>query len=114
MYKVSFYTFSGNVSPIEEYLNSIEESVRSKILTKIHYIKVFGLARDVPDLKKITNTPLWEVRILGKDNIRIFCISLPYKEVKVLHIFAKKKQKTPIKEIKLALSRYQEILARST
>src|SRR3972149_2063092 len=56
MYKVSFYTFSGNVSPIEEYLNSIEESVRAKILTKIHYIKVFGLARDVPDFKKISSS----------------------------------------------------------
>ena len=114
MYKVSFYTPHGKISPIQEYLSLTEEHTRAKILTKIKYVQEFGLSRNIPDLKKVTNTPLWELRILGRDNIRIFCISLPNKEVKVIHIFSKKKQKAPLKEIKLALARCEEIMSRGT
>ena len=113
MYNVSFYISKENVSPIKDYFNSMEESARAKVLTKINYLKIFGLTREVPDLKKVTNTPLWEVRILGKDNIRILCMSLPNKEVKILHVFAKKKQKTPTKEVRIALNRYREVLSRN-
>lgn len=79
-------------------------------MRQFQYLQEFGLTPAVPNLRKITGTPLWELRTLGKDNVRIFCVSLPQKEIKVLHIFRKKKQKTPAKEINLALKRYQEIL----
>src|SRR3990170_4868004 len=107
MYKVSFYTPSGKISPIKEFLNSTYESLRSKILRQLKYVQEFGLTSSIPNLRKLTNTSLWELRILGRDNIRIICASLPNKEAKVLHIFAKKKRKTPQKEITLALRRCQ-------
>jgi len=114
MYKVSFYTPPGKISPIKEYLNSVNETVRSKILRQLRYVQEFGLTPANPSLKKFTNTPFWELRILGKDNIRVFCITLPNKEIKVLHIFVKKKQKTPAKEIAIAFKRYREVIPRVT
>ena len=114
MYKVSFYTPLGKVSPIKEFLNSIEEARRSKILRQLKYVQEFGLTPVNPSVRKFTNTPLWELRILGKDNIRIFCVALPDKEIKILHIFIKKRQKTPVREITIALSRYREITSRGT
>lgn len=113
MYNTSFYTSPNKLSPIKEFLDKSTESLRTKILRQLKYVQEFGLTRAVPSLKKLTNTPLWELRILGKDNIRIFCVSLPNKEIVVLHIFAKKKQKTPQKEIVLALKHYQEYMNRS-
>lgn len=110
MYKVSFYTPFGKISPIREYLDSVNESVRSKILKQFNYVQEYGLTPSIPNLRKIRNTSLWELRILGKDNIRIFCINFPNKEVKVLHIFSKKKQKTPQNEIAISLNRYKEIV----
>lgn len=109
MYKTTFYTQPDGRSPIKEFLGSSNESLRGKILRLLKYVQEFGLTSSVPNLKKFARTPFWELRILGKDNVRIFCISLPNKEIKVLHIFAKKKQKTPQKEIALALRRYKEI-----
>lgn len=109
MYTTSFYTPLNKLSPVKEFLDSSTELLRTKILRQLKYVQEFGLTRAVPNLKKLTNTPLWELRILGKDNIRIFCVSLPNKEIKVLHIFAKKKQKTPQREIDIALRRFQEI-----
>ena len=113
MYKVSFYTPLNKTSPIKVFLNLTRESVRSKILRQLKYLQEFGLTPANPSLKKLTDTPLWEIRILGKDNIRIFCMSLPSKEVKILHVFIKKQQKTPSKEINLALKRYQKIISQT-
>jgi len=110
MYKVSFYTPSGKVSPIKNFLDSCQLSLRAKILRQLRYVQEYGLNPIIPNIKKIVKTPLWELRILGKDNIRIICVFLPKKGVKVLHIFRKKKQKTPLKELNLALRRYQEVL----
>ena len=108
MYDTRFYTQPNKISPIKNFLDKSNETVRTKILRQLKYVQEFGLTRAVPNLRKLSNTPLWELRILGKDNIRIFCVSLPNKEIKVLHIFSKKKQKTPQKEIATALRRYQE------
>ena len=70
----------------------------------------YGLNPAIPNIKKIINTPLWELRVLGRDNIRIICVSQPGKEAKVLHIFRKKKQKTPTNELSVALKREKEVL----
>jgi len=78
------------------------------------YVQEFGFSPSIPNLRKFTDTPVWELRILGKDNIRIICTPLPNKEIKILHIFSKKKQKTPQKEIIIALSRYHEIIKRTS
>lgn len=110
MYKVSFYTSPERISPIKKFLDSCQPSLRTKILRQLKYVEEYGLNPAIPNIRKITKTPFWELRILGKDNIRIICTPLSGKEVKVLHIFRKKKQKTPTKEISIALKRHQELL----
>ena len=109
MFVVSFYSSVVKTSPVKEFINSCKPILRAKILRKLKYVQEFGLNPAIPDIKKVTGTQLWELRILGKDNIRLFCASLPNREVKVLHIIKKKKQKTPIKEISIAISRYKEL-----
>ena len=110
MHKVGFYTPRGRASPVKKFLDSCRFSLRAKILRQLKYVEEYGLNPTIPNIRKITRTPLWELRILGKDNIRIICMTLSGKKVKVLHIFKKKKQKTPTKEINIALKRRQEIL----
>ena len=107
MYKVSFYTPKGKTSPIKEFLDSCQPGLRTKVLRQLKYVEEYGLNQAIGNIKKITSTPLWELRILGRDNIRIICAALPDKEVEVLHIFRKKKQKTPAKELNVALKRYR-------
>ena len=110
MYKVRFYTPQGKTSPVKEFLDSCQPSLRTKILRQLKYVEEYGLNPAIPNIKKITGTPLWELRILGKDNIRIICVSKEEKEVNVLHIFRKKKQKTPTGELNIALKRSQDVL----
>ena len=65
----------------------------------------YGLEFIYPYVKKLSGSPLWEIRILGKNNIRILYISNSGNTIVALHGFIKKTQKTPIKEMETALNR---------
>jgi len=56
---------------------------------------------------------LYEIRILGKDNIRIIYVGLKSREVLVLHGFIKKRQKTSQNDIQTAVARFEEWIRRS-
>jgi len=59
----------------------------------------------IPHVKKLTGTPLWEIRILGENNARILFVTHIGKQIVLLHAFIKKSNKTPAKEIAIALKR---------
>jgi len=110
VFKVRLFTPKNKISPIKEFLDDCSPNLRTKILRQLKYVEEYGLNPAIPNIKKISGTSLWELRILGKDNVRIFCLSLPNEEVKILHILNKKKQKTPARELNIALKRSQEVL----
>ena len=74
------------------------------------YLEEYGISRAIPDLRKVVGTNIWEIRILGKENVRIFCAGIPEGKVAILHIFLKKRQKTPAKEINTALKRLDRMM----
>jgi phage-related protein len=110
MYKVRFYKSESGKTPIEKFLNSTDKSTRSKIDRQIAHLEEFGLSRINPALKKLAGTPLWEVRILGKNGVRIICVAVIDREILVLHIFKKKSDKTSFKDLNISLKRYKEEL----
>ncbi len=53
---------------------------------------------------------LWEIRLKGKDGIsRALYVTAKPRRVVIVRVFIKKTQKTPRREIKLALKRTKEI-----
>ncbi len=53
---------------------------------------------------------LWEIRITGRDGIaRALYVTATHRRVIILRVFIKKTQKTPRKEIALALERAKEV-----
>lgn len=103
---VYYYTSPRGENPVKEFLDSLDESQQAKVLRIFQHIEEYGLRAVLPHLKKVTSTPLWEIRILGKDNIRILYIVPERNAVLALHGFIKKKQKTPRGEIETAVHRY--------
>ncbi|MBU1085078.1 MAG: type II toxin-antitoxin system RelE/ParE family toxin [Candidatus Beckwithbacteria bacterium] len=89
----------------EKFVNSCTKIQKNKIVRNLYYLQEFGLTNSNPSVKKLTGTPFWEVRILGKDSIRLFCLQSSRLTISIIHAFYKKKQKTPIREIKKALNR---------
>jgi len=54
--------------------------------------------------------PLWEMRMKGKDGIaRAAYVAASGRRVVVVHVFAKKTQKAPRREIEMALKRAKEV-----
>ena len=109
MYRVRFYEEKSGKRPIQEFINSTQKSLRGKINRQIMHLEEFGLTYMNPYLKKISGTPLWEVRILGRDSVRIICVAIVKKEVLVMHIFKKKTNKTSPKDLKISIERYKKL-----
>jgi phage-related protein len=98
---------------IREFILSLQIRQQAKVRRMLQLISEYGLSAVIPHIKKLSGTPLWEIRLLGSDNIRLFYAVKTRTSVVILHGFAKKSQKTPIKEVKQALSRYQDWLSRN-
>ena len=111
MTKIIYYTTINGENPVDDFLNSLNKKQQSKILRILINIETYGLITVIPHIKKLTGTLLWEIRILGHDNIRVLYISVAKRDVLLLHGFIKKTQKTTSKELNTALKRlndYQE------
>lgn len=106
--KINYYLNSNGDNPFSEFLDSLENQQQTKILRLILQIEEYGLISILPHTKKLSGTPLWEIRILGKDNLRVIYITPVKNEILILHGFNKKTKKTPNKEIQTAINRYYD------
>jgi len=106
--KIHYYISPTGENSVKNFTNSLQKSQKAKIFRIFSYIEEYGLQSVIPHIKKLTGTPLWEIRILGQDNIRVLYIGIAQDQILVLHGFIKKKQKTPLNEIGIALTRYKE------
>jgi phage-related protein len=105
---ILWYTASVGQNPVKGFLDSLSKKQRAKFVRIITTIEDYGLLSILPHIRKLSGTPLWEIRILGKDNIRVLYACVQGNSVLFLHGFIKKKQKTPLKEIFVALDRLQD------
>ncbi len=73
-------------------------------------IQEHGLQNVGEPYVKHLESALWEIRIKGKEGIsRALYVTAKPKRIVVVRVFIKKTQRTPRREIKLALKRVQEI-----
>ena len=101
---------------IEYYNEKVEESVLdlpdgllARYLRLTDLMLEFGPNIGMPHTKAIKNG-LFELRIKSKEGIaRVFYCTVIKKKIFMLHIFVKKSQKTPSKELKLAMKRLKEV-----
>ena len=112
MTKVIYYTTTIEESPILNFIQSLSSIQKSKISRIISHVEEYGLIAVIPHVRKLTGTPLWEIRILGQDNIRVLYALTGKDIILLLHGFIKKSQQTPSREINTALKRLQEWVTR--
>ena len=107
-YTVYYYRTPAGDNPVSKFLDSLSARQQIKVLRMFQYLTEYGLVAILPHTKKLSGTPLWEMRILGKDNIRVVYIVLIQQKVLILHGFVKKSQKTSMKDLHIARNRYEE------
>jgi len=105
-YEINFYDEIGS-DPIVKFIKKCDHGLQAKILKELDLLENYGLKIGMPHLKKITKD-LYELRVLGKVNIRLI---FTYKKENfyILHIFKKKSNKTPIRELNVAINRLTNI-----
>lgn len=108
MTSVKFFIDNRGKNPVGDFLDK-NKSTKIKALIIIKNIIEFGLVTAIPHIKKLNRYPLWEIRILGKDSTRIIYAHKIKEEIILLHAFKKKTNKTPVKEINIALKRHSQL-----
>lgn len=108
MGSVQYYISESGENPVKDFIESLGKKQKAKIFRLFLNIEQYGLVSVLPHIKKLSGTLLWEIRILGQDNIRILYVVVDKDGILVLHGFVKKSQKTPDREITIAISRYKE------
>jgi phage-related protein len=109
MRRVVFYVSPSGRNPVSEFISSLTMKQQGKVERIFDLAESYGLTYIQPYIKKLSGFPLWEIRILGKDNIRVLYVGRNQESILILHGFVKKRQKTPLKEIKIALDRLRNL-----
>jgi phage-related protein len=99
---------------LEADILNLPDGLLARYLRLTDLMIEFGANLGLPHTKPI-ETGLFELRIRGKEGIaRVFFCTKAGKKVVMLHLFVKKSQKTPKKEIKIAKARMNEVIEDET
>jgi phage-related protein len=100
------------------YLNEIARAeveglpadLRAKFRRIVELIESKGLEQVREPYIKHLDEKLWEMRVIGRDNIaRIIYVAASGRRVVLLHAFIKKTDKTPRRALEIARARAKEI-----
>ncbi len=102
------YETNRGEKPVDEFIRKQQPQVRSKIVHNVRLLRQYGNMLGMPHSKALGGG-LYELRIRGKEELRIFYCFTQQKTIYLLHAFKKQKQQTSHKELELALSRMKEL-----
>ena len=113
-WQIIYWESNRGIAPVYEFIEKLEEREQSKIYNSLELLEEYGPQIGFSHSKKLKGFDVWELRILGSNNLRIFYASIPGRSFLLLYGIKKKSQKTPVKEIKTARKRLEEYMAENT
>jgi phage-related protein len=103
-WKIKYYN-----NDLQEDIFRLPDSLLARYLKLTGLMEVYGSNLGEPHTEAMGDG-LFELRLKGKDGIaRVFFCTKVGKNIHMLHCFIKKTQKTPLKELRLAKKRMQEV-----
>ncbi len=106
MWTLECYLDGRGKSPVEDFLQELPEREQAIVRARIDFLAKVGNRAREPHSKSL-GKGLFELRV---KSTRIFYCFRPGGVIVLLHGFSKKSQKTPGRELELALRRMQEVL----
>ncbi len=95
---------------VKRELDEQPRDIRASFERIVHMIEIDGVQSVHEPYVKHLEGPVWEMRMKGRDGIaRAAYVAATGARVVVLSVFGKKTQKTPRREIELALKRAKEV-----
>lgn len=97
-------------STVDQEIGALPADMRTRLQRFRALIEGFGFDGVPPNSLRKLRGPLWEFRITGRNGIsRALYVTAHDKRVVIVRVFVKKTQRTPTREIELALRRAREV-----
>lgn len=91
-------------------LSVMPADIRASFRRIVELIGAVGLERVREPYVKHLEGPVWEMRMKGRDGIaRAAYVTAKGRRIVIVHVFAKKTQKTPRRDLETALRRAKEV-----
>lgn len=107
-WNVKFYQTRRGDYPVADFVEKQDNVLITKFDKLVHLLIDNGPFLKPPQSKKLFKN-LYELRVTGKDPLRVF-YTKGENSYYLLHVFKKKTQKTPKKELKIAIDRVKDII----
>lgn len=101
---IYYYRSSSGREIVYDYIESLDKDTENEINAFLRKFRDDYRFRRSPYCKKLTKN-IFEIRIKARDCYRILYAFLYHDTVVLLHIFKKKTNKIPKKDLKLAINR---------
>ena len=106
-WKIIMYV-SGNRAIVEEFIDSLQPSTYGKALRLLNLLRAKGANLGMP-YSRALGKGMFELRITGRQEIRLFYIFGTQRQVFIVHGFEKKTQRMPQYELLVARRRQKEL-----
>ena len=101
-FEIVFYKTASGDTPVEDFLDSLNDKMRAKMLLSIRIIKEYGFMTRLPYSEELEDG-IFELRAkAGSDISRILYFFVLGRRIVLTNGFIKKTQKTPRSEIERA------------
>jgi len=111
-WEITYYKTSSGQDVIKDFIDNLQENTQAKLARQFDLLEEHGSQLGMPHAKAMGGG-LIELRIRGKQEVRIFYAFAVGKRIYLLHAFVKKTKTTPNKELAIARERKSEIEKRN-
>jgi phage-related protein len=104
------WTFESLSPIVERELEALTDDLRADLVRMSELIVAKGLERIGMPYVRHLKGPIWEIRLKGRSGIaRALYATMIGKRIVILRVFVKKTEKTPVREIEIAMSRWRAL-----
>ena len=107
-WEIETYKSSTGQEIVEAIILKMQPATKAKLARLLELLEQFGPELSMPHTRAMGGG-LYELRVRGKQEVRVFYIYAHVSTIYLLHAFQKKTQETPKKELDLARQRQKEI-----
>jgi phage-related protein len=111
-WEIEYYKTQSGQEVVKDFIDNLQESTQSKVGRNLELLEKYGNQLGMPHAKAMGGG-LIELRVRGKQEVRIFYAFAIGKRIYLLHAFVKKTKTTPKKELDVARERQKEIAKRN-
>lgn len=107
-WNIETYETESGEKIVDEFIKKQQPQAKAKIVHTVKLLKLYGNKLGLPHSKAL-GYGLYELRIRGKEELRIIYCFTQRKTIYLLHGFKKQTQQAPLKELNIALKRKRSL-----